>query len=84
MFSFSADKFNFDIQLRVEDRNSSSAVITWSGVPSPDQQYVNIYRVIYHASHPNSIRDESSDFKIPKIDSPKRIEIGNLVAGTRY
>lgn len=78
------DKFNFDIQLRVEDINSSSAVITWSGVPSPDQQFVNIYRVIYHAGHPNSIRDESSDFKIPKIDSPKRIEIGNLLPGIRY
>ena len=61
-----------------------SAEVSWDGVPSPDQKFVNIYRVIYHANSPNSIRDESSIFKISKIDSPKRLTLVSLQPNTDY
>jgi hypothetical protein len=63
---------------------AESAEVSWDGVPSPDQKFVNIYRVIYHANSPNSIRDESSVFKISKIDSPKRLTLTNLQTNTDY
>lgn len=68
-------------------------------MPSPDQKFVNIYRVIYHSirssSHyeidvnplifsENSIRDESSVFKISKLDSPKKILVPSLLSGQLY
>jgi hypothetical protein len=53
-------------------------------VPSPDQKFVNIYRVIYHTVSENSVRDESSVFKISKLDSPKRILVSSLRSDQPY
>merc|ERR1711988_761183 len=76
------DPYNFKPVLEVVNVSSDSVEVAWTGVPSPDQKYVNIYRVIYHSM--NSIREESSVFKISKIDSPKRISVSRLYSDLDY
>ena len=76
------DPYAFKPLLEVVNVSSDSAVVAWTGVPSPDQKYVNIYRVIYHSI--NSVREESSVFKISKIDSPKRITVSRLYSDLDY
>jgi len=78
------DIYNFKPELTVINITSDSVEVGWTGVPSPDQKFVNIYRVIYHSINPNSIRDESSVFKISKIDSPKRIHVSSLQPDLEY
>jgi hypothetical protein len=79
-----SDIYDFHLELKLDHVGGESAEVSWDGVPSPDQKFVNIYRVIYHANSPNSIRDESSIFKISKIDSPKRLTIVSLQPNTDY
>jgi len=78
------DIYDFKPELNVINVTSDSVEVGWTGVPSPDQKFVNIYRVIYHSINPNSIRDESSVFKISKIDSPKRIHVSSLQPDLEY
>merc|ERR1711874_102068 len=78
------DIYNFKPVLNVINITSNSVEVGWTGVPSPDQKFVNIYRVIYHSINPNDIRDESSVFKISKIDSPKRINVSALQPNLEY
>jgi len=80
------DVYNFTPVLSIvnESISHNSVEVSWEGVPSPDQKFVNIYRVIYHAISENSIRDESSVFKISKLDSPKRIRVSSLVSDQEY
>jgi len=78
------DIYHFKPELNLINVTSDSVEVGWTGVPSPDQKFVNIYRVIYHSLNPNSIRDESSVFKISKIDSPKRIRVASLQPDLEY
>ena len=78
------DIYDFTPKLFVFNVTAVSAEVGWTGVPSPDQKFVNIYRLIYHSLNPNSVRDESSVFKISKIDSPKRIWVSGLEADLEY
>lgn len=78
------DIYDFSPVLEVVNVSFNSAVVSWTGVPSPDQKFVSIYRVIYHSLNPNSIRDESSVFKISKIDSPKKITVESLQSDLQY
>jgi len=78
------DIYDFSIRLSTLNMTDNSVEVGWTGVPSPDQKYVNIYRVIYHSISENSIRDESSVFKISKLDSPKRIRVSSLSSNQQY
>ena len=73
------DLYDFKPDLSVLNITGNSVEVGWSGVPSPDQKFVNIYRVIYHSiSSDVAARQESSVFKISKIDSPKRLLVTGL------
>ena len=39
-----ADKYNFTIVLSTDAVGTTDVALTWSGVPDPHQQFVNIYR----------------------------------------
>ena len=43
------DIYDFSIRLSTLNVTDNSVEVGWRGVPSPDQKYVNIYRVIYHS-----------------------------------
>merc|ERR1712032_406013 len=44
------DQYDFKPALSVLNVSDHAVEVGWSGVPSPDQKFVNIYRVIYHSS----------------------------------
>ena len=78
------DPYNFAPVLSILNTSAHSVEVGWTGVPSPDQKFVNIYRVIYHSLGSEVAREESSVFKISKIDSPKRLVVTGLEPALRY
>ena len=78
------DQYDFKPALSVLNVSDNTVEVSWSGVPSPDQKFVNIYRVIYHSISSDVVREESSVFKISKIDSPKKLSVTGLEPGLDY
>jgi len=78
------DPYDFLPQLSVLNITWNSVEVGWTGIPSPDQKFVNIYRVIYHSINSDITREESSVFKISKLDSPKRLVVNGLDSDLEY
>ena len=78
------DPYDFLPLLSVLNISWNSVEVGWTGIPSPDQKFVNIYRVIYHSINSDITREESSVFKISKIDSPKRLVVNGLDSDLEY
>ena len=78
-----ADPYMFDINLHLDEVGHEFVQLSWSGVPNPHQQFVNIYRILYIEDELSSVEPPRSVFKVAKINSFKATRIGYMSSGTK-
>ncbi len=90
---FLLDPFDFHLALSVSQVFGDALDVSWSGMPTPHQQFVNIYRVLFtpegvSAAGPGSnmvgVDDTRSVFKVAKLDTTNAARLERLKPNTKY
>ena len=71
------DPFDFKIQLQADHVDALSMDLSWSGVPSPYQKFINLYRILYLEEDMPGM-DPHSAFIVSNIDILQSSRIGHL------
>ena len=77
--------------MKLEEVGKEFVGLSWSGVPNPHQQFVNIYRIMYSEEEnylnsveaPPGTNDVFSVFKVAKLNSFKATRIRYLRPRTK-
>lgn len=75
------DEYAFDVGLSPGKVSQSTVELRVSGVPPPEDKYVNIYQVYY--SMEGDKEEQKSYFKVPKTETSKRATLTDLRPGTK-
>ncbi|KAK7066372.1 hypothetical protein SK128_017673, partial [Halocaridina rubra] len=75
------DPYSFDIIVTAGKVSSQTAELFYSGVPEPEEKYVNVYRAVYLKEVE---RIDAQTFKIPKTGQEKKIFLSELKPDVDY
>ncbi|XP_042885309.1 uncharacterized protein LOC122261629 [Penaeus japonicus] len=75
------DPYEFDIEVRAGKISSQTAELYYSGVPDPEEKYVNVFRAAYLREDE---RVDAQTFKIPKTGHEKKIFLSDLKPDVEY
>ena len=78
------DPFDFTLSLEASNIGSRSVDLSWTGVPTPRQTYVNLYRVLYLEEDTGGLVDPHSAFIVSNIDAITSMTIDVLRPSTAY
>ena len=77
------DPFDFRIKLQADHVDPFSMDLSWTGVPSPFQKFINLYRILYLEEDMPGM-DPHSAFIVSNIDVLSSSRIGHLQHSTAY
>ncbi|KAK4294238.1 hypothetical protein Pmani_033123 [Petrolisthes manimaculis] len=75
------DLYAFEIEVQAGKVSSQTAELFYSGVPEPEEKFVNVYRVVYLREDE---RVDAQAFKIPKTGQDRKIFLENLKPDVEY
>ncbi|XP_042237938.1 LOW QUALITY PROTEIN: uncharacterized protein LOC121876666 [Homarus americanus] len=75
------DPYAFEIEVTAGKVASQTAELFYSGVPEPEEKYINVYRAVYLREDE---RVDAESFKVPKTGHEKKILLHELKPDVEY
>lgn len=75
------DPYAFEIEITAGKVSSQTAELFYSGIPEPEEKYVNVYRVVYLREVE---RIDAQTFKIPKTGQERKVFLNDLKPDIEY